>query len=141
MARFDNVNQRLVDEPKNKASSHHQKNVDKPRHVIQPNKTGHFASYALAIREEHRSSREGDSKTSGVGTNQTMQKIITLEVGDSLGISDSDCMLLAQVRDVNLLANLYIVCHKEGFLDVQINYVGGLWVWLKFKNREVCNQF
>lgn len=43
-----------------------------------------------------------------------------------LNLHDVSCVLPSEVRDVNMIPNLYKVCVKEGFSDLRINCVGGL---------------
>lgn len=48
---------------------------------------------------------------------------------------------LVKARDFHTLPNLCMLCFDEGFDDFEIQYVGGLWVMLEFKNKETCKNF
>ncbi|GJY63088.1 putative RNA-directed DNA polymerase, eukaryota, reverse transcriptase zinc-binding domain protein [Tanacetum coccineum] len=39
------------------------------------------------------------------------------------------------------MSTLYCLCCKEGFGEVKIHHIGGLWLWLQFQNEETCNAF
>lgn len=49
--------------------------------------------------------------------------------------------MLGCVRDSQLLPNMYTVCAKEGFKCLEINYIGGMWVWIEFKTQRACKKF
>nr|GFA48284.1 RNA-directed DNA polymerase, eukaryota, reverse transcriptase zinc-binding domain protein [Tanacetum cinerariifolium] len=38
-------------------------------------------------------------------------------------------------------SNMYHVCQAEGFVDVKIHYLDGLWVWLQFSSVNSCEAF
>ena len=54
--------------------------------------------------------------------------MIKLQDGDVIQIPDSATIVLGKVKDLTLIGNLPHVLKKEGFLDVEINYIGGSWV-------------
>nr|GEV94704.1 RNA-directed DNA polymerase, eukaryota, reverse transcriptase zinc-binding domain protein [Tanacetum cinerariifolium] len=39
------------------------------------------------------------------------------------------------------MEKLYSIIECEGFTDVDIHHVGGLWVWIAFKNQSACQKF
>jgi len=50
-------------------------------------------------------------------------------------------VVLGKVKDFKILPNLWMMCKNEGFLDVSIRYVGGVWVLFEFSNAKTCNNF
>jgi len=50
-------------------------------------------------------------------------------------------VVLGKVKDFKVLPNLWMMCKNEGFLDVAIRYVGGVWVLIEFLNAKTCNNF
>ncbi|PWA66147.1 hypothetical protein CTI12_AA331330 [Artemisia annua] len=50
-------------------------------------------------------------------------------------------VVLAKVREVETMEKLYYILECEGFTDVDIHHVGGLWVWIAFKNQSACQKF
>ncbi|KAI3814295.1 hypothetical protein L1987_19046 [Smallanthus sonchifolius] len=52
-------------------------------------------------------------------------KIVTLDKTDLKVIKDHSNVVLGCVNDVKFVANLFRVCKQEGFMDVEIVYVGG----------------
>lgn len=45
------------------------------------------------------------------------------------------------VKEFQSLPNLSSICIREGFSDVVLKYLGGLWVLFQFKNQEAANSF
>lgn len=68
-------------------------------------------------------------------------KSITLESSDLLELSDTSSVVLAKVRDVHLIINIYSVLKKEGFSDFKCKFMGGLWLWIEFCNDESRSKF
>nr|GEW98540.1 hypothetical protein [Tanacetum cinerariifolium] len=50
-------------------------------------------------------------------------------------------VVLIKVKEIKTISNMYYVCQAEGFVDVKIHYVGGLWVWLQFSSVNSCGAF
>nr|GEY55029.1 putative RNA-directed DNA polymerase, eukaryota, reverse transcriptase zinc-binding domain protein [Tanacetum cinerariifolium] len=65
-------------------------------------------------------------------------KSVTLDESDLIDTSGIRNVLLAKVRDVNLIPNINIVLNNEGFYNFQCKYIGGMWLWIKFDTNEVC---
>lgn len=61
--------------------------------------------------------------------------VAKLQDFDLLVIHDAATIVVGKVRDINVIENLYKVCHKEGFHDLNIAYLGGDWVWIEFKKQ------
>lgn len=48
---------------------------------------------------------------------------------------------LAKARGFHTLPNIRMLCLDEGFKDLEICYVGGLWVLVRFKSKHACKCF
>lgn len=49
--------------------------------------------------------------------------------------------VLAEVREAALIPNLINLCSEEGFSNIKIRYVGGLWVVVSFEPAKACKNF
>ncbi|GJV82627.1 DIE2/ALG10 family protein [Tanacetum coccineum] len=54
---------------------------------------------------------------------------------------DFSCCLNGKVKEFGVLVNLKIVIRNEGFSDVGLKYLGGLWVMLTFNSKEAKEKF
>ncbi|GKE28213.1 hypothetical protein Tco_1443597, partial [Tanacetum coccineum] len=54
---------------------------------------------------------------------------------------DYSCCLNGKIKEFGALANLKVVLENEGFTDIDLRYLGGLWVMIVFKSVEVKNKF
>ncbi|GJS61352.1 RNA-directed DNA polymerase, eukaryota [Tanacetum coccineum] len=54
---------------------------------------------------------------------------------------DFSCCLNGKVKEFGALVNLKIVIRNEGFSDVGLKYLGGLWVMLTFNSKEAKEKF
>ncbi|GJS57557.1 RNA-directed DNA polymerase, eukaryota, partial [Tanacetum coccineum] len=54
---------------------------------------------------------------------------------------DYSCCLNEKVKDFEALMNLKTILGNEGFNDVAIRYLGGMWVMLKFKSTDDKDKF
>ncbi|GJV98890.1 hypothetical protein Tco_1554142, partial [Tanacetum coccineum] len=92
------------------------------RITTKPHETGHAShttggrSYASVLN-----GKEGTQKPVLAGP---ITKNITLENSDLLELSDTSSVVLAKVRDVHLIINIYRVLKKEGFSDFKCKYMG-----------------
>nr|GEV05024.1 RNA-directed DNA polymerase, eukaryota, reverse transcriptase zinc-binding domain protein [Tanacetum cinerariifolium] len=68
-------------------------------------------------------------------------KSIQLNDDDLILVEDSSTVVLIKVKEIKIISNMYHVCQAEGFVDVKIHYVGGLWVWLQFSSVNSCEAF
>ncbi|GJR60339.1 RNA-directed DNA polymerase, eukaryota, reverse transcriptase zinc-binding domain protein [Tanacetum coccineum] len=66
---------------------------------------------------------------------------MSLSDNDLIKVEDTSTVLLAKVKEVDSVSNMYGICRNEGFTDVSIHYVGGLWVWIQFENSKSCEAF
>ncbi|PWA95558.1 RNA-directed DNA polymerase, eukaryota, Reverse transcriptase zinc-binding domain protein [Artemisia annua] len=45
------------------------------------------------------------------------------------------------IKEVDTMSNMYSICKNEGFTDLKIHHVGGLWVWIQFPSVASCLSF
>ncbi|GKB63241.1 RNA-directed DNA polymerase, eukaryota [Tanacetum coccineum] len=117
-----------------KQNSQPNQSHQKQSNNTKPHETGHAShttggrSYASVLN-----GKEGTQKPVLAGP---ITKNITLENSDLLELSDTSSVVLAKVRDVHLIINIYRVLKKEGFSDFKCKYMGGLWLWIEFSSDE-----
>ncbi|GJU20347.1 RNA-directed DNA polymerase, eukaryota [Tanacetum coccineum] len=49
---------------------------------------------------------------------------------------DFSCSLMAKIKDINALPNLYLILSNKGFENVKLTHLGGLWVLLEMDSIE-----
>nr|GFA62654.1 nucleotide-binding alpha-beta plait domain-containing protein [Tanacetum cinerariifolium] len=49
--------------------------------------------------------------------------------------------LLRKVKEFSILANVKVVLGSEGFSDIELNYMGGLWIIIGFKSKDTKAKF
>nr|GEV13837.1 RNA-directed DNA polymerase, eukaryota, reverse transcriptase zinc-binding domain protein [Tanacetum cinerariifolium] len=91
-------------------------------------------SYASVTHAESRNNLSQQSKMDNI-------KSIQLNDDDLILVEDSSTVVLIKVKEIETISNMYYVCQAEGFVDVKIHYVGGLWVWLQFSLVNSCEAF
>ncbi|GKG27872.1 hypothetical protein Tco_0406199, partial [Tanacetum coccineum] len=62
-------------------------------------------------------------------------KAIVLD-DDCLIERDYSCSLTGKIKDINALPNLYAILSNEGFKNVELTHLGGLWVLLDTDSIE-----
>ncbi|GJV34567.1 hypothetical protein Tco_1394967 [Tanacetum coccineum] len=55
---------------------------------------------------------------------------------DCLVDCDFSCSLMGKIKDLNALPNLYLIFSNEGFDNVKLTHLGGLWVLLDMDSIE-----
>ncbi|GJX00414.1 hypothetical protein Tco_0184327 [Tanacetum coccineum] len=65
---------------------------------------------------------------------------------DDLCISDIDFIfsLMVKVKDITAMPNLYVILEKDGFQNLSLTYLGGLWVLIeavRAKEMEAWDPF
>nr|GEU60940.1 hypothetical protein [Tanacetum cinerariifolium] len=98
-------------------------------------KLPHKLSFALVA------SGDGGVKKNQNNVNQDKGNNIPLNELDLINVDDTSTMVLVKVKEVDLISNMYCICRNEGFDDVKIYYVEGLWVWIQFNNAKSCEAF
>ncbi|GJX26866.1 hypothetical protein Tco_0233162 [Tanacetum coccineum] len=53
----------------------------------------------------------------------------------------SSTVILVKLKDVDSMSNMYTICKNEGFLDLKIHHVRGLWIWIQFPSSLSCAKF
>ncbi|GJU19224.1 putative RNA-directed DNA polymerase, eukaryota, reverse transcriptase zinc-binding domain protein [Tanacetum coccineum] len=59
----------------------------------------------------------------------------------SAGTNDFPLAILGCYKDFRSMANTLTLCRSEGFIDVDIKYLGGLWILFYFNSMEVRDKF
>nr|GFB81999.1 nucleotide-binding alpha-beta plait domain-containing protein [Tanacetum cinerariifolium] len=49
--------------------------------------------------------------------------------------------LFEKVKEFSILANVKVVLGSEGFSDIELNYMGGLWIMIGFKSEDTKAKF
>ncbi|GJY08518.1 DIE2/ALG10 family protein [Tanacetum coccineum] len=86
-------------------------------------------SYAYAVKGRAQENGERDSNPVLVLDDSCVNK------------QDYSCCLNGKIKEFGALANLKVVLENEGFIDIDLRYLGGLWVMIVFKSVEVKNKF
>ncbi|XP_071728375.1 uncharacterized protein [Rutidosis leptorrhynchoides] len=60
---------------------------------------------------------------------------------DLVQISNPMESILVKLKDVHTVTSIRTVLKEEGFDDVTIQYVGGLWIWCIFDSVDACAAF
>ncbi|GJU30230.1 RNA-directed DNA polymerase, eukaryota, reverse transcriptase zinc-binding domain protein [Tanacetum coccineum] len=60
---------------------------------------------------------------------------------DLIKVEDTSTMVLDKLKEIDTISNMYYVFQIEGFVDVKIHYVGGLWVWIQFTSAKSFEAF
>nr|GEY10917.1 RNA-directed DNA polymerase, eukaryota, reverse transcriptase zinc-binding domain protein [Tanacetum cinerariifolium] len=74
-------------------------------------------------------------------TNMDKALYFHLNVFDLVKVEDISKVALVKVKSFDMISTLYFVCKKEGFDDLKIHHVGGLWVWFQFTSNVSYETF
>nr|GEX93151.1 RNA-directed DNA polymerase, eukaryota, nucleotide-binding alpha-beta plait domain protein [Tanacetum cinerariifolium] len=69
------------------------------------------------------------------------ERTITLNNNDLINIEDSSTVLLLKLNELESMSNMYAICKNEGFMDLLIHHVGGLWIRIQFSSSSFCSKF
>ncbi|KAL4579625.1 hypothetical protein LXL04_015779 [Taraxacum kok-saghyz] len=69
------------------------------------------------------------------------QKVVHTVMVGGREITDVHSITLAEVREPSSIPNLLNLCIEEGFNNIKIQYVGGLWMWVSYKSSKICKLF
>ncbi|PWA43051.1 hypothetical protein CTI12_AA538570 [Artemisia annua] len=69
------------------------------------------------------------------------QSKIVLEAGEYHSVELSHRIALGEVNNATVIPHLIRMCFDEGFDDLKINYIGGMWVWIEFMSSTTCTSF
>ncbi|GJS81804.1 RNA-directed DNA polymerase, eukaryota, reverse transcriptase zinc-binding domain protein, partial [Tanacetum coccineum] len=80
----------------------------------------------------------GEAVPKGFSNNGVLErnKSIQLIDQDLIKVEDTSTVLLVKVKVIDSISNLYVICRNEGFVDLKLHYIGGLWVWFQFENEK-----
>ncbi|GKB96337.1 RNA-directed DNA polymerase, eukaryota, reverse transcriptase zinc-binding domain protein [Tanacetum coccineum] len=108
-----------------------------------PPSNGNKGPSLFPARQSYASVANGGGASKGVSDrgSQDTNNCLSLSDNDLIKVKDTSTVLLAKVKEVDSISNMYGICRNEGFTDVSINYVGGLWVWIQFENSTSCDAF
>ena len=71
---------------------------------------------------------------------ETEEVVLELLSGDFV-VDNRMLACYGKARDFPTLPNLRLLCMDEGFEEVELRYVGGLWVLFEFPNAASCTNF
>ncbi|GKA75340.1 RNA-directed DNA polymerase, eukaryota, nucleotide-binding alpha-beta plait domain protein [Tanacetum coccineum] len=80
-------------------------------------------------------------KTSNPHENSDSMKPALLLDDSCIVEKDLSLDLMGKVKDVGSLPNLYLILAKEGFENLSIRYLGGLWVIIEFQSITAKQKF
>ncbi|KAL4565601.1 hypothetical protein LXL04_029703 [Taraxacum kok-saghyz] len=82
----------------------------------------------------------GNLKSHSQPKEKVKEVVLELMSGDFV-VTNRLTACYGKVRDFLTLPNLRLLCMDEGFDEVELWYVGGLWVLFKFQSEEMCRNF
>ncbi|GKB60712.1 RNA-directed DNA polymerase, eukaryota, reverse transcriptase zinc-binding domain protein [Tanacetum coccineum] len=68
-------------------------------------------------------------------TNANIRALV-LDDQDLINVEDPSMMLLVKLKDMNSMSNMYVIYRNEGFTELKIHHVGGLWIWIQFPSSS-----
>ncbi|XP_071732719.1 uncharacterized protein [Rutidosis leptorrhynchoides] len=68
------------------------------------------------------------------------KKAVLLE-HDLVQLSNPMDTVMVKLKDIQSLPTFGMVLKEEGFHDVSIHYIGGLWIWCEFDSVDACAAF
>ncbi|GKD86005.1 RNA-directed DNA polymerase, eukaryota, partial [Tanacetum coccineum] len=74
-------------------------------------------------------------------TASPITKTVSLKDQDLIRVDDSSTVLLVKIKDVDTMSNMLMICINEGFTDLKIHHVGGMWIWIQFPSSSSCSKF
>ncbi|GJT17174.1 RNA-directed DNA polymerase, eukaryota, nucleotide-binding alpha-beta plait domain protein [Tanacetum coccineum] len=104
----------------NVACFHRERKPSAPSHPSNANERSSPGSYVSILKS---------GKTNNVMFDQVLPSLIL----DDSCISDRDfsLYLMGTVKDITAMPNLYAILEKEGFQNLSLTYLGGLWVLIE----------
>ncbi|GKD20433.1 RNA-directed DNA polymerase, eukaryota, reverse transcriptase zinc-binding domain protein [Tanacetum coccineum] len=84
---------------------------------------------------------QGESVSNDVSQDKEKPLSIQLNDDDLIKVEDTSKVDLVKVKNIDTINNLYCVCRNEGFAELKIHHVGGLWVWFQFNSKSSCEAF
>ena len=84
---------------------------------------------------------QGSTKSSTKTSQPVKPRTVTLIDQDLIRIDDATTVLLVKLKDIESMSNMHLICKDEGFVDLKIHHIGGLWIWIQFPTPEACVAF
>ncbi|GKF73352.1 hypothetical protein Tco_0219684, partial [Tanacetum coccineum] len=75
------------------------------------------------------------------GNGENDSKPVLVLDDSCVNTQDYSCCLNGKVKEVGVLENLKVVLGNEGFTDIDLRYIGGLWVMIAFDSVEAKEKF
>ncbi|GJU89921.1 RNA-directed DNA polymerase, eukaryota [Tanacetum coccineum] len=66
---------------------------------------------------------------------------IVLSGHDFIKVKDTTKVVLVKVKAFETMSSMYRLCRNEGFSNLKIHHIGGLWAWINFLSVDSCNAF
>ncbi|PWA75327.1 hypothetical protein CTI12_AA242070 [Artemisia annua] len=114
------------------------KTVENYNSYVRDNKLEHVAS--TQTKKTYASTLHGDGGSKAERQEMKMKQV-TLSDHELVQINNSLEIAPVKVKSVETMSTLYRLFCEEGFDEVKIHHIGGLWLWLQFQNEETCNAF
>nr|GEX99420.1 RNA-directed DNA polymerase, eukaryota, reverse transcriptase zinc-binding domain protein [Tanacetum cinerariifolium]GEY33101.1 RNA-directed DNA polymerase, eukaryota, reverse transcriptase zinc-binding domain protein [Tanacetum cinerariifolium] len=83
----------------------------------------------------------GSTKSSANTSQPVKHRTVSLIDQDLIRIDDATRVLLVKLKDIESMSNMYHICKNEGFVDIKIHHIGGLWIWIQFPTSDACVTF
>ncbi|GJU48668.1 hypothetical protein Tco_1218223 [Tanacetum coccineum] len=93
-----------------------------------------FPSFASVTNDIAKRTVDTSSTTTNV-------RALTLNDQDLTTVEDPSMVLLVKLKDVNSISNIYVICRNEGFTELKIHHVGGLYIWIRFPSTSSVANF
>ncbi|KAL4563118.1 hypothetical protein LXL04_027151 [Taraxacum kok-saghyz] len=113
-------------------------------HVVKPKSKMPIMKYLVEKRNgegfSYASVVSGNLKPHSQPKEKVEEVVLELMSGDFV-VTNRLTACYGKARDFPTLPNLKLLCMDEGFDEVELRYVGGLWVLFEFQSEEMCRNF